>query len=396
MADGANITKNGADGKNAGNGEQYRFKVFTAKQVQDYAGGSEKFLIDGILTPGLNLLAAPRKKGKSWMALDIALCVAGNGDFMGRKTEHGRVLYFALEDSIERMKRRINAVLDDEDVPDSLLIVFSTENTGSGLYKEIDSCLNADSGIKLVIIDVLQKVRQDKKLNQSEYSHDYNDMGALKDVADRHGITVLAVTHTRKAKDSSEPLNEIAGGVGVTGAADTILKIEGSSTKKENILYIVGRDMQEQRLAIVFDAGMCRWKYIGTEEELNVRSDEEAYASSPAVRTVKALLDSKGSWSGTVSELLEQSEKITGEPAARSVSALARKLNKFDGLLQKDGIIHGRPNPNGGPAGRIHKFILKPAAVPQGGIPAETEDFLETADLPEMTVMQPEDEEPSA
>jgi len=96
-------------------GRKFCFVTETAKQIQQSAPPKRIYLIDGIITPGLNILAAPRKKGKSWLALDIALCVDGKEDFWGRKTEHGKVLYFALEDHRSRMKQRIDTILDDED-----------------------------------------------------------------------------------------------------------------------------------------------------------------------------------------------------------------------------------------------------------------------------------------
>ena len=95
-----NVTNNASEKK--GEKKKYCFSVETAKDIQQSTETQREFLIDGIITPGLNLLAAPRKKGKSWFALDVALCVARGENFWGRKTEQGKVLYFALEDDSHR------------------------------------------------------------------------------------------------------------------------------------------------------------------------------------------------------------------------------------------------------------------------------------------------------
>jgi len=156
-----NITINGNNGSKAETKKKFSFSVESAKDIQQSEVEQRKFLVDGIITPGLNLLAAPRKVGKSWFALDLALCTAGEEDFWGRKTEHGKVLYFALEDSKKRMKDRINIQLDFADAPENLLISYLTYSSGDKFFKELDAYLDENKDIILVIVDVLQMIRSD-------------------------------------------------------------------------------------------------------------------------------------------------------------------------------------------------------------------------------------------
>lgn len=354
------------NGSKAETKKKFSFSVESAKDIQQSEAEQRKFLVDGIITPGLNLLAAPKKVGKSWFALDLALCTAGEKDFWGRKTEHGKVLYFALEDNRERMKDRMNIQLDYADAPDNLLISYSTDCSGDRFYKELDAFLDENTDIILVIVDVLQKIRSDKKNNQTEYAHDYKDVGALKNIADKHQISLLVVTHTKKGREADR-LNRVAGGVGVTGSADTILMISGdddpsskdSKVGKERMFFITGRDVPEEHLSIRFEKETCRWQYVGSEEDFLIKQEEERYHSSPVVKTVKALLNrNNGRWAGTSTELLECGLQVTGAPIAKSESALARKVNGLDPLFEKNGILHQRPNPNGGILGRKHIFSL--------------------------------------
>lgn len=340
-------------------GSKICFSVETAKQIQQSKPATQNYLIDGLITPGLNILAAPRKKGKSWLALDIALSVAGKENFWNRKTEHGKVLYFALEDNRSRIKNRIDTILDDEDAPEDLIISYAAGGTGNVFYSSLDAFLQKNNGIKLVIIDVLQKIRPDKKSGQTEYAHDYDDIGKLKNIATKHNISLLVITHTRKTRDPLDKLNEISGGTGVTAAADTILMITNHKSKeKGSTLSVTGRDVPETELSVSFDAECCRWKYIGTAEELNIKKEEEIYKTSPVIKTIKTLIDkNNGTWEGTSRDILEFGLMEFGKPIAKSESALSRKINKFDELLEKDSIIHTKPNPNGGPSGRKHLFI---------------------------------------
>lgn len=57
------------------------------------------FVVDTLLSQGLNLLAGASKVGKSWMALWLSVCVARGDDVWGLSTRQGEVLYLCLEDN---------------------------------------------------------------------------------------------------------------------------------------------------------------------------------------------------------------------------------------------------------------------------------------------------------
>ena len=345
--------------------KKYGFMVKTAKEIQDQKPAKNEFLIDGILTPGLNLLAGPRKQGKSWLALNMAINVAKGEKMWDRDTVQGDVLYMALEDNDDRINKRMSAILDDEDAPQNLQFTYEIAAKGGGISTGLEMYLKDNPNVKLVIIDVLQKIRGSKKSGQTEYEHDYAEMGALKKVADKSGITILVVTHTRKTKDE-DWMNEIAGGVGVTGAADTILMISKEKDRKNNILHIAGRDVPRIDLEISFNKDKCIWEYLGTADELNIKRDEELYATSPIVKTIKMLIAKNGgSWYGTSRELLECGLQEMGESIAKSEAALARKVNRFDELFLKESIQHIKPNPNGGVYGRKHGFVQIDSLPPE-------------------------------
>ena len=56
------------------------------------------FIVDGLVTSGVNIIAADEKTGKSWMMLDLALAVAKGADFLGHPTRQGQVFYLNTAD----------------------------------------------------------------------------------------------------------------------------------------------------------------------------------------------------------------------------------------------------------------------------------------------------------
>lgn len=58
------------------------------------------FMITGLLPEGTSIISAASKIGKSWMVLDMGLCIAAGEPFMNKPTVKCGVLYLALEDSL--------------------------------------------------------------------------------------------------------------------------------------------------------------------------------------------------------------------------------------------------------------------------------------------------------
>ena len=91
------------------------------------------------------------------------------------------------------------------------------------MEEQITDFLTEHSAAKLVIIDMLQKVRDSKGSagKAGMYGNDYDDISSIKRIADGFNIAVLLVHHLRKLQDSDDPFNDVSGSTGIIGAADT-------------------------------------------------------------------------------------------------------------------------------------------------------------------------------
>lgn len=69
------------------------------------------------------------------------------------------------------------------------------------------------------------------------------------------------VHHTKKGSEEYV-FDEISGTTGITGAADTMLLLK--KVKKQNKLYVTGRDIEETEYNVYFDRDSCTWNV--TEE----------------------------------------------------------------------------------------------------------------------------------
>ena len=62
------------------------------------------FVVSGLLSKGLHILAGSPKVGKSWLALWLAVTVAKGEPVWGMNTRQGTTLYLCLEDSVLRIQ----------------------------------------------------------------------------------------------------------------------------------------------------------------------------------------------------------------------------------------------------------------------------------------------------
>lgn len=349
-----NVNQNAKD-KNA-------LMYLTAKELQSKDIPEPRVIVEGMLYQGLSVIASQPKIGKSWLALNLSICVANGQDFLNHSTTKGDCLYLALEDSMSRLKIRLISVLGGENAPDNLFIATLSKTLENGLLEQLNDFISFHPNTKLIIIDTLQKVRGNMKFNESAYGNDYKEVGALKQFADKHNIAIVLIHHLRKAKDKDDVFNQISGTNGIAGAADTMIVLSKKyRTAPETTLSITGRDIDEFENIIIFDKVLFKWKVIQTQEELQKIQNLYTYENDPVVIALKKLLkENPKGIQLTASELLKEINKITKvEPKQSTPSSLSRHLKSIQHKLQEnDNIFYSPPSANGGSGGRKHYFCI--------------------------------------
>ena len=223
------------------------------------------WVVEDLLAPGLYFLGGSPKVGKSWLALQLCLAVCRGEPFLGFKTKRNEVLYISLEDGPRRL--HIRALRMTEKAPAGLHLCGHAPMIGQGLEQQLDQMLAEHPGIKLVIIDTLQKIREATGASPS-YSIDYRDASALKAVADRNDICLLVVHHLRKQEDK-DPFKQLSGTNGLNGAADGTIVLDRQKRQEGTAtLSATGRDIEDMELTLDFSD--CRWSRGCSPDELQL------------------------------------------------------------------------------------------------------------------------------
>ena len=247
----------------------WRSRCSTAAALQMMKFAPVSYVVSGLLPEGLTLLAGKPKIGKSWLALDICLSVAGNRTCLGTFSPSiGDVLYIALEDNSRRLQRRIKRLMGDTGWPPRLTLATEWRRLDAGGLDDIESWMSSVAEPRLVVIDTLAGVRAVRAT--AGYAEDYEALAAIHRLANTRGVAVLVLHHTRKMA-ADDPIDTVSGTLGLTGCADTVLvlaRATGGAT-----IYCRGRDIEEAEHAAVFDVDACRWSIIGDAADVH-RSEQ--------------------------------------------------------------------------------------------------------------------------
>lgn len=221
-----------------------------------------RWAVEGLIPEGLTVLAGSPKLGKSWFTLGLGLVIASGGDALGKiGTRQGDVLVCALEDPPRRLKSRLVKLLDGQAAPERLSIVTELPPLlqATDLIAE---WLDEHPEARLVVIDVLAKIRPPSSNAMSAYEADYRVIGELKRLADLYGVAVVCVTHVRKMA-ADDPFDQVAGSTGLTGAADATVVLRRTRNENGAALHVTGRDVLESEYAVTFNTETCHWTLDG-------------------------------------------------------------------------------------------------------------------------------------
>ena len=231
-------------------------KIINADNLLYTTLTESEFIVDEILPVGLHIFCGAPKVGKSWLMLDLCIKVSKGEELWGLKTNKCDVLYLALEDTHQRLQKRLFKLTDDID--SNFHIAIESNKITNGLVIQLENAIKQYPNTKLVVIDTLQKIR--KQNNDINYSADYGEMSTLKEFADKNKLAIILVHHLRK-QDDSDVFNKISGTTGIMGSSDTTFILEKKS-RDDSVatLFVTGRDVEYQTFTLRFEE--CRWNLI--------------------------------------------------------------------------------------------------------------------------------------
>ena len=256
------------------------FDVMTLKQLKEMP--PIEWLVEDLLTRhGFSVMYGQPGCGKTFLALDIALCVASGRPFHGMKTIKGNVLYIVGE-GIGGIGKRTNAWSNHNQVHEDNVSIFvlptavnfSKAEEIEMLLATIEELEQKHGKFSLVVVDTVAR----SMLGADENSA--TDMGkfvkSCDTVKEHCGCALLAIHHS--GKDSSKGMR---GSSALMGAVDTSIRV-----KKSGEQITLNMDKQKDAEPIEDQFFLMKTTTVGTfSTETSVYLEKMSEAMSNDART---------------------------------------------------------------------------------------------------------------
>lgn len=191
-----------------------------------------RWLVPGLLVEdSIAAIYGAPESGKSFLALDIAMAIAGGVDWHGRRVTGGGVLYVAAEGA-SGFGKRVRAWEIDRGIDVGKFPLWLD-------HGEINLAAERDGGVRAFVSDVVEELGPLRlvvidTLNQTAAGADENsakDMGryiaSMKRIRDETGATVVVVHHSGK-----DPGKGMRGSSSLLGAMDTTVEVDRDKDRR--------------------------------------------------------------------------------------------------------------------------------------------------------------------
>ena len=264
----------------------FKDNIINAASLLDLDIEEPSYLIEQLVVPGLTILAAAPKEGKSYLIAYLAYCMAtGQRPFGTLRAKKAKVLYMALEDNPFRLKKRFSKIAKASLMggiarPENLDLLTKLDVESPTRFQDLEKSILKES-YKVVIIDILQRVI--KPDESRGYTKDYSLVKQFKDIADRTNTAIILVHHTNK-KTSGNSIDSISGTRGLVGACDNVMVLTRTSknsdvSKRGTLkLEVKGRDIESNDYHLEYGTKEGFYQLIGDPEITGTKTDKKEQA----------------------------------------------------------------------------------------------------------------------
>ena len=212
-------------------------------------------LLAGLVPVGLTLISAAPKVGKTRWLTQLSVASVRGTPFFGRDVTHTKVLTLALEDGARRYRKSLQHLVGSNRPGRGELTIRTTSaRLNEGGLTKIEQHLDANPECRLVIIDVLARVRP-RGHGSDKYQLDYDALAPLQRIANLRQIAIVVVHHTNQRAEVANVFELVSGTSGLIGVVDSLMVLQRRHGDDVGILSVGGREVEDQTIALSFTNG---------------------------------------------------------------------------------------------------------------------------------------------
>jgi hypothetical protein len=255
--------------------------TFSIGELQAMDLPPTEWIVEGLLPPGLALLAGPPKIGKSTLAYDLAMAVAAGTKFLDHwETRKSPVIYYDLESGHHLIKEKVLALLrarKHDPKKSKWKLSFSlVAPTGAGAVVQVRADLEANPETRLLVVDIFARFRdasQEARERRNAYLLEHEIMTQFQAICmDYPNLCILLVHHTNKrSTDTTTWQDSISRTQGIAGGTHTNVVLASPSKpglseddrelmRQYLIMHGAGKRVKEFEITIAKSGDGCTWR----------------------------------------------------------------------------------------------------------------------------------------
>jgi AAA domain len=212
-------------------------------------------ILGGLVPVGVTLISAAPKVGKTRWLTQLSVAAVRGAPFLGHDVTRTKVLTLALEDGARRYRKSLQHLIGSNWPGRSELTIRTASlRLNEGGITHIEQHLDKHPECKLVIIDVLARVRP-RGHGSDKYQLDYDALAPLQRIANLRQIAIVVVHHTNQRADVEDIFQLVSGTSGLIGVVDSIVLLQRRRGDDVGRLAVTGREVEDQEIALGFNAG---------------------------------------------------------------------------------------------------------------------------------------------
>lgn len=236
------------------------------------------WLIEGIFpTSCINVLAGYTTSYKTWLVLDMAICLATGSNWLDKFPVKQSNVLIIDEESGESMLKQRFLLMTEERGLNIKVLSYSSFKAGNS-ESIVKYCL--ENNINVVILDSLIRSHSSDENSSSEMSEVFKHFQAFK----KSEIALIFIHHNRKtSKDNYNPRESMRGSSEILGFVDSGISVSLIDGKRQlKIIPVKSRISRELDPFLVGlpekDSSMFKFEYLGPCENKDTKSKPQIAA----------------------------------------------------------------------------------------------------------------------
>jgi hypothetical protein len=204
---------------------------------------------DLLIDSGITILASLPKKGKTIIALNLIKAAQDGTQLFERDVPNVPILSLSLEDSLARLKRRMQII--GITGSSSHFVIACDLTQGFDPLRRLMEAYRP----RIIVIDTMLAALRIKDENSAELGL---AMDLLAKLSREYNISILVLHHHGKSK-RDDPILDLRGHSSLSGAVDVILGLYPEETPGQFKLKSASRDGEAIDLDVSFDGNALKW-----------------------------------------------------------------------------------------------------------------------------------------